>query len=45
MGRTDTEAREFVRISLGKGLDERQIVQIIEKIDAILRRHFSKIKA
>ena len=45
MGKTEMEAREFVRLSLGKSLNDEQIVQIIEKIDAILRRHFSKIKA
>ncbi|MEP1151016.1 MAG: IscS subfamily cysteine desulfurase [Balneola sp.] len=44
MGRTDEEAREFVRLSLGKKNHEEQIDVIIEKIDTILNRHFAKIK-
>jgi cysteine desulfurase len=44
MGRTDEEAREFVRLSLGKKNNEEQIHVIIEKIDTILKRHLAKIK-
>ena len=44
MGRTDEEAREFVRLSLGKKNHEEQIDVIIEKIGTILNRHFAKIK-
>ena len=44
MGRSVQEAREFVRLSLGKGIDETNIPLIIEKIDTILSRHFSKVK-
>lgn len=44
MGRTDEEAREFVRFSLGKKNSEEQIDVIIEKIDTILSRHFAKLK-
>lgn len=44
MGRTEQEAREFVRLSLGKSNSEDQIDMIIEKIEAILNRHFRKTK-
>ena len=44
MGRSDQEAREFVRLSLGKNNNEEQIDVIIEKIDTILKRHFAKVK-
>lgn len=44
MGRTEQEAREFVRLSLGKSNSEDQIEMIIEKIEAILARHFKKTK-
>lgn len=44
MGRTDQEAREFVRLSLGKKNNEEQIDVIIGKIDTILKRHFAKVK-
>jgi len=44
MGRSDQEAREFVRLSLGKKNNEEQIDVIIEKIDTILKRHFEKVK-
>ena len=44
MGRTDEEAREFVRLSLGSQNTAEQIDMIIEKIDAILNRHFAKVK-
>lgn len=44
MGRSDQDAREFVRLSLGKKNNEEQIDVIIEKIDTILKRHFAKVK-
>jgi cysteine desulfurase len=44
MGRSDQEAREFVRLSLGKKNNDEQIDVIIEKIDTILKRHFEKVK-
>ncbi|MEO9885725.1 MAG: IscS subfamily cysteine desulfurase [Balneola sp.] len=44
LGRSDDEAREFVRISLGKNNNEYQIDMIIEKIHVILERHFTKVK-
>jgi cysteine desulfurase len=44
LGRKDQEAREFVRLSLGKNNNEDQIDVIIEKIDTILKRHFAKVK-
>ncbi|MEP1306979.1 MAG: IscS subfamily cysteine desulfurase [Balneola sp.] len=44
LGRSDDEAREFVRISLGKNNNEDQIDMIIEKIHVILERHFTKVK-
>ncbi len=44
MGRTDEEAREFVRLSFGQKNTEDQIDVIIEKIDTILKRHFAKAK-
>ena len=44
MGRSDEEAREFVRFSFGKQNTEDQIDVIIEKIDTILNRHFAKAK-
>ncbi|MEQ9278241.1 MAG: IscS subfamily cysteine desulfurase [Balneola sp.] len=44
MGRSDEEAREFVRLSFGKKNTEDQIDVIIEKIDTILKRHFAKAK-
>ncbi len=43
IGRTDEEAREFVRLSFGTDVKEHQIPEIIEKIDIILNRHFSKV--
>ncbi len=44
MGRSDEDAREFVRFSFGKQNTEDQIDVIIEKIDTILKRHFAKVK-
>ncbi len=43
MGRSEEQAREFVRLSLGKGIGQQELEQIIQKIDAILSRHFKKI--
>ncbi len=44
IGRTDEEAREFVRFSFGKNVKEEQLGEIIAKIDTILTRHFSKVR-
>jgi len=44
MGKTDDEAMQFIRLSLGKLNSEDQIEVIIEKIDTILNRHFAKVK-
>ncbi|MEP0006658.1 MAG: IscS subfamily cysteine desulfurase [Balneola sp.] len=44
MGRSDEDAREFVRFSFGKQNTEDQIDVIIEKIGTILNRHFAKAK-
>lgn len=43
IGKTDEEAREFVRFSFGSDVKEDHIPEIIEKIDLILERHFSKV--
>lgn len=43
IGRSDEEAREFVRFSFGMDVKEHHIPEIIEKIDSILHRHFSKV--
>jgi cysteine desulfurase len=43
IGRTDEEARQFVRLSFGFDVKEDHIPEIIEKIDIILARHFSKV--
>lgn len=43
LGRSDEQAREFVRISLGSDVKEHHIPEIIEKIDSILNRHFKKV--
>lgn len=43
LGRTDEEAREFVRFSFGKNVKEDHLDEIIPKIDTILKRHFSKV--
>lgn len=42
-GKTEQEAREFVRLSFGKKNQEDQIPLIIEKMNAILTLHLSKI--
>ncbi|MDZ7805974.1 MAG: IscS subfamily cysteine desulfurase [Gracilimonas sp.] len=43
LGKSEQEAREFIRLSLGKGNDVSQIPQIIEKMSGILTRHFDKV--
>lgn len=43
LGRTDEEAREFVRFSFGKFVKEDHLNEIIPKIDTILKRHFNKV--
>ncbi len=43
LGRSDEEAREFVRLSFGRDVKEHHIPEIIEKIDSILNRHFKKV--
>ncbi len=43
LGRSDEQAREFVRLSLGRDVKELHIPEIIEKIDSILTRHFKKV--
>ena len=44
IGKTDEEARQFVRLSFGIGIDEAKIKEIIAKIDSILNKHFKIIK-
>ncbi len=44
LGRTDEEAREFVRFSFGKDVKEDHLGKIIAKIDTILKRHFNKVR-
>jgi cysteine desulfurase len=43
LGKSEQEAREFIRLSFGKGNNVSQIPQIIEKMSVILKRHFDKI--
>ena len=43
IGKTAQEAREFVRLSFGKLNSKEEIPQIIEKMNAILKRHFDKV--
>ncbi len=43
IGRSDEEARQFVRLSFGLDVKEHHISKIIEKIDTILERHFNKV--
>jgi cysteine desulfurase len=43
IGKSEQEAREFVRLSFGKENQEEQIPQIIEKMSGILKRHFDKV--
>ncbi|MFV1884797.1 MAG: IscS subfamily cysteine desulfurase [Balneola sp.] len=44
IGRTDEEAREFVRFSFGKNVKEDHLDEIVGKIDTILKRHFNKVR-
>lgn len=44
LGRTDEEAREFVRFSFGNNVKEDDLGKIIDKIDIILKRHFNKVR-
>tara|TARA_R110000868_G_scaffold306734_4_gene568148 strand:+ start:10275 stop:11441 length:1167 start_codon:yes stop_codon:yes gene_type:complete len=44
IGRSDEEAREFVRFSFGKNVKEDELEEIIDKIDIILKRHFNKVR-
>ena len=44
LGKTDEEARQFVRLSFGKFVKEDHLNEIIDKIDIILKRHFSKVR-
>ncbi len=44
LGRTDEEAREFVRFSFGNNVKEDDLEKIIDKIDIILKRHFNKVR-
>ena len=43
IGKSEQEAREFVRLSFGKENQVSEIPQIIEKMSSILRRHFDKV--
>ncbi|MBD3617210.1 MAG: IscS subfamily cysteine desulfurase [Gracilimonas sp.] len=43
IGKSEQEAREFVRLSFGKENNEKQISEIIEKMNSILQRHFDKV--
>lgn len=43
IGKNEQEAREFVRLSFGKKNEVKQIPQIIEKMNGILKRHFDKV--
>ena len=43
LGRSEQEAREFVRFSFGKGHYIEEIPHIIEKIRTIIHRHYSHI--
>lgn len=43
IGKDEQQAREFVRFSLGKLNSMEQISQIIQKMNVILDRHFSKV--
>ncbi len=44
LGRSDEEAREFVRFSFGKNVKEDHLDEIVGKIDTILKRHFNKVR-
>lgn len=43
IGKSEQEAREFVRLSFGKKNNDKQIPEIIEKMNGILKRHFDKV--
>lgn len=43
IGKSEQEAREFVRLSFGMENNEKQISVIIEKMNSILQRHFDKV--
>ena len=43
LGRSEQEAREFVRLSFGKGHNVEEVPHIIEKIRTIVERHYSHI--
>ena len=43
LGKSEQEAREFVRISFGKGHHVEEIPHIIEEIRTIVDRHYSHI--
>lgn len=43
IGKSEQEAREFIRLSFGKKNEEQQIPLIIEKMSGILKRHFDKV--
>jgi cysteine desulfurase len=43
LGKSEQEAREFIRLSFGTGNNVDQIPQIIEKMNVILKRHFDKV--
>ena len=43
LGKSEQEAREFVRISFGKGHHVQEIPHIIEEIRTIVDRHYSRI--
>lgn len=43
IGKSEQEAREFIRLSFGKENSEEQISQIIQKMNVILERHFQKV--
>lgn len=43
IGKSEQEAREFIRLSFGKDNSEDQISQILQKMNVILEKHFQKI--
>ncbi len=43
IGKSEEEARQFVRLSFGLGVNQVQIKEIIAKIDSILENHLKKI--
>ena len=43
LGKSEQEAREFIRLSFGTANNVGQIPQIIEKMSVILERHFDKV--